>query len=443
MSVQYLCQNCSEVHPKWAGKCNSCGLWNTIIEEEIADTKGSKSSKTYQGAKISSVSVGSYKSNNKNLKRFKTGFSDIDQVLGGGLVEGSVVMIAGQPGIGKSTLLLQILEKDIKDALYITAEESVDQVHDRSVRLRANKDHIKLASSQSADDIAATIRQNSPEVCIVDSIQTVSVARLISAPGTVSQVTNSIHLLAAAAKGSGTTLIVVGHVTKEGSLAGPKVLEHLVDVVLYIEGERLEDLRILRTSKNRYGSTQDSALLSMTEDGLKPSETVSASLIEERTDSDGSVISAVMEGSQPLLVEVQALVTDSPFGYPKRTASGFDLNRLNILIAVLSRRTKLKISDKDIFVNVVGGVKVKDPGIDLAVCVAIASAASKHKLDSKVVVFGEVGLGGEIRRVPYIDKRIKEASNYSLTKIIGPGSSKTKHKPTANLRQALIENLKK
>lgn len=443
MSIQYVCQNCSETHPKWAGKCSSCGSWNTIVEEEVASIKTTKGNKGYVGSKISSISIGKYKSSNKDLKRYKTGFNDIDQVLGGGLVEGSVVMIAGQPGIGKSTLLLQILEKDIKDALYVTGEESVDQVYDRAVRLGVKKDHINLASSQSADDIAATMLKDQPQVCIVDSIQTISVARLVSAPGTVSQVTNSIHLLAAAAKEAGTTLIVVGHVTKEGSIAGPKILEHLVDAVLYIEGDRLEDLRILRTSKNRYGSTTDSALLSMSEKGLRPSDSVSAGLIEERTDTDGSVIAAVVEGNQPLLVEVQALVTDSPFGYPKRTASGFDLNRLNILIAVLSRRTKLKISDKDVFVNIVGGIKIKDPGIDLAVCMAIASASSKHKLNSKTVVFGEVGLGGEVRRVNHIDKRVKEAANFKLTKVIGPANKGSKHKATSDLRQALIENLKK
>jgi len=449
MSVRFVCQQCTETFPKWSGKCSSCNSWNTILEEEVTNIKGSRGKrKGANGEVIKHSSLNDFKKNSTSLKRYSTGYKDIDDVLGGGLVEGSVVMIAGQPGIGKSTLLMQIIGNINPDykCLYITAEESADQVYDRAKRLKVESSNICLASSQSAEDIAETLFKDRPAVCIIDSIQTISVSRLISAPGTVSQVTNSIHLLSSVAKQTNTTLIVVGHVTKEGAIAGPKMLEHLVDVVLYIEGDRFENLRILRSTKNRYGSTQETALLAIDETGLNKKEGISASLIAQKSDVDGSVIAAIAEGNQPMLIEVQALVSDSSFGYPKRTASGYDLNRLNILIAVISKRTKLKIYDKDVFLNIAGGVKVKDPGADLAVCMAIASAVTGHKLNGSTAVYGEVGLGGEIRKVPFSEKRIKEAMNYKMSKIVGPQDSSQKSKQyseTLDLKKAMIQHLKK
>lgn len=444
MAVKFTCQNCSAIHPKWAGKCTDCGSWNSIIEE-IVESVASGSGST--GKNLKSSLIKDIKNKDKNLKRYTTGINDLDIVLGGGLVEGSVVMLAGEPGIGKSTLLMQLLgqfDKNKTSAVYVTAEESQGQVKDRATRLGVKGDNVYLSVSQSTDDIVATLMKDKPKLCIVDSIQTVKVSRLISAPGTVSQVTNSIHQLSSAAKAVGCTLIVVGHVTKEGSIAGPKVLEHLVDAVLYIEGDRHETIRTLRSIKNRFGSTQDSALLQMTDKGLVESDSISAALIAQKSDVDGSVVAAVVEGSQPLLVEIQALVSPSNFGYPKRSSSGFDLNRLNILVAVLTRRTKLKLSDKDIYINVAGGIKLKDPGADLAVCMAIASAASSKKINDSTAVFGEVGLGGEIRTASYSEKRLKEASRYKFKSVIGPknGSSTKPYKEVLDLRQSLITFLK-
>lgn len=443
MSVQYVCQNCSTIHPKWAGKCSSCNAWNVIVEEEY----NSPASSNNITAKLDKSLIKDINTSKNKLTRYVTGLNDLDQVLGGGLVAGSVVMLAGQPGIGKSTLLMQVagrLDKDELSALYVTAEESEEQVKDRADRLGVVGENVFLSSSQSTDAIVANIIKDKPKVCIIDSIQTVKVQRLLSAPGTVSQVTNSIHALSSAAKKANTTLIIVGHVTKEGSIAGPKVLEHLVDVVLYIEGDRYESLRVLRSSKNRFGSTQESALLKMDESGLSESDNISASLIAEKSDVDGSVVAAIIEGSQPLLVEIQALVSETSFGNPKRSASGFDLNRLNILIAVLNKRTKLNLADKDIFINVAGGIKIKDTGADLAVCMAIASACTGKKIDEENTVFGEVGLGGEIRSTRYIQKRVQESKKYNFKKIIGPNSEikDRAYISIGNLRDSLIKFLK-
>lgn len=379
--------------------------------------------------------------------RITTGMADVDAVLGGGIVPASVVLIAGQPGIGKSTVLMQIAYEVSKTrkVLYVSGEESAGQVKVRADRLGAEHKNLYLASSTSADDIAATIASDEYELVIVDSIQTLAMASIASASGSVSQITNSSNLLTQAAKKTNTALIIVGHVTKEGSIAGPKILEHMVDVVVNLEGDRYGGFKMLRAIKNRYGSTSEVGIFEMKDGGLLPVENPSAALLEERTSTDGSVILATMEGNRPLLVEIQALVNSTHFGYPKRTASGFDLNRLNVLVAVLERRTKLNLSDSDIYINVVGGIKLQDPAADLAVCMAIASASKEMRLDGTAVVFGEVGLGGEVRSVPYVDRRIAEAEKLGFTYAIGPKTNDAPKflKPIASMRDALNTYLQK
>lgn len=443
---RFVCQNCGTSHSRWSGRCDNCGEWNTLVEQATSTSgksavdRSSSSGKVLEASSFSSIEV------DDTSDRYKTGFSDLDDVLGGGILPGGVVLLAGQPGIGKSTLLMQVagFVSSGRSVLYVSGEESASQVRLRSRRLKADaNDTLGFASSTSADDIAATIRSSSHSIVIVDSIQTLSLSEITSAPGTVSQITNSSNVIIRAAKESGTAVILVGHVTKEGSIAGPKVLEHLVDVVLQFEGDRYGGFKIVRAIKNRYGSTSEAAIFEMDESGLSLVTNPSASLLAERQNSDGSVVLATIEGTRPLLVEIQALVNPTNFGYPKRTASGFDLNRLNLLIAVLERRTKLSLSDKDIYVNVVGGLRLSDPAADLAVCMAIASAAAQMRLGDDVVVFGEVGLGGEIRSVHSLERRIAEAKKLGFKKAIGPSAGKKDSfiKGEKNLRQVLIDYL--
>jgi DNA repair protein RadA/Sms len=382
----------------------------------------------------------------ETARRMTTGYSDLDAVLGGGILPGGVMLMAGQPGIGKSTLLLQVASEVGKtDAvLYASGEESASQVKLRAERLGANtREQLHFVASTSADDIAATIRSGAYRLVIIDSIQTLSLDEITSAPGTVSQITNSSNVIIRAAKEAGAAVVLVGHVTKEGSIAGPKVLEHLVDVVLQFEGDRYGGFKVVRAVKNRFGSTNEAAIFEMYEQGLRVVENPSAALLAERQNADGSVVMATLEGTRPLLVEIQALVNPTSFGYPKRTASGFDLNRLNLLIAVLERRTKLNLSDKDIYINVVGGLKLNDPAADLAICMAIASAAAGKRLDDELVVFGEIGLGGEIRSVHSSDRRIAEAKKLGFTQAIAPKSAQKDSfiKGVGDLRQALIDYL--
>ena len=383
-----------------------------------------------------------------SVKRLPTGIADLDTVLGGGILPAGVMLLAGQPGIGKSTLLMQVAAHvaEQSSVLYVSGEESASQVKLRATRLGATSgDDLQFVASTSADDIAATIRSGQYKLVIIDSIQTLSLEEIASAPGTVSQITNSSNVIIRAAKASGAAVILVGHVTKEGSIAGPKVLEHLVDVVLQFEGDRYGGFKVVRAVKNRYGSTSEAAIFEMNDKGLRVVENPSAALLAERQNADGSVVLATLEGNRPILVEIQALVNSTNFGYPKRTASGFDLNRLNLLIAVLEKRTKLNLSDKDIYVNVVGGLKLADRAADLAVAMAIASAAAGRKLDDGLVVFGEVGLGGEIRSAQGADKRLNEAKKLGFTQAIAPATSGKKNsfvKGVKDLRQALIGYLK-
>ncbi len=419
-----------------------------MVEQVVEATGKSAVSKSVKSGNLLKVQKMDSIAGKEDVSRMLTGFDDLDNVLGGGILSGGVILIAGQPGIGKSTLLLQISAGIAKNepVLYVSGEESASQVKIRAERLGAEKsESLSFASSTSADDIAATVRAGEYKLVIIDSIQTLSLDEITSAPGTVSQITNSSNVIIRAAKQSGSAVILVGHVTKEGSIAGPKVLEHLVDVVLQFEGDRYGGFKIVRASKNRFGSTNEAAIFEMTEEGLKLVDNPSAALLAERQNADGSVVLATIEGTRPLLVEIQALVSPTNFGYPKRTASGFDLNRLNLLIAVLERRTKLNLSDKDIYINVVGGLKLNDQAADLAICMAIASAAAGRRIDDGTVVFGEVGLGGEIRSARSSDRRIAEAKKLGFTKAIAP-KTKLKNsfiKEVIDLRTALIDYLQK
>ena len=441
---KFVCQNCGAAYPKWSGRCENCGAWNSLLESAPESTGKSAVSRS-AGRKIAAERIRDVKIDQVST-RVDTGIPDLNQVLGGGLMPGGVTLIAGQPGIGKSTILMQLasfISKD-KKVLYASGEESASQVKLRAERLGATEtDNLYLTATTSADDVAATIASGDYQVAIVDSMQTMSMAEVSSAPGTVSQITNSANIIIRAAKAANTSVILVGHITKEGSIAGPKILEHLVDVVLNFEGDRYGGFKMIRAIKNRYGSTSEVAIFDMTDKGLKIVENPSAALLEERADTDGSIVLATLEGNRPLLVEIQALVNKSNFGYPKRAASGFDTNRLTLLVAVLERRTKLDLSDKDIFINVVGGLKLSDRAADLAVCMAIASAAAERKLRDGAVVFGEVGLGGEIRSASMANRRIAEAKKLGFKYAIAPKSA-AKDKfviPAADLRDALNQHL--
>jgi DNA repair protein RadA/Sms len=443
-STRYICNSCGETTTSWSGRCPYCQVWNTLEEQAVISGTAQASSKG-RSLNVQAISDAVL----KDAKRLTTGVNDIDIVFGGGIVEGSVNLLAGQPGIGKSTLLMQLaadLSKNNK-VLYVSGEESAHQVGLRASRLNTVKSKLELATSTSTDDIASTIASNKYDLVVVDSIQAIASSSLTSGAGTISQITASAQSLTLAAKSTNTALIIVGHVTKEGNIAGPKVLEHAVDVVLQLEGDRYGGFKILRAIKNRFGSTNEAGIFEMVEAGLKPVNNPSAALLAERQISDGSIVLATMEGTRPLLVEVQALVNKTSYGYPKRAASGFDLSRLNLLVAMLERRTKLSLADYDIYINIVGGIHIKEPAADLAVCLAIGSAAKGLKLQQNYVVFGEVGLSGEVRHVPYILKRLEEAKKLGFNGAIGPKSSDVKKSSNllaiTDVRSALNKFLEK
>lgn len=443
--TRYVCQNCGAMTSAWAGRCTQCGEWNTL-QEEVAITTSTEAIAS-AGSVLKPESVDMLLT--QDHPRLTSNLSDVDAILGGGLVAGSVNLLAGQPGIGKSTLLLQLAYAVASHVpvLYVSAEESAHQVSLRAARLGAVRPELQLATSTRTDDIVSTIATGKYKLVIVDSIQTVSCEGVSSAAGTVSQITNSTHLLTAAAKQTDTALVLVGHVTKEGSIAGPKILEHVVDVVLQLEGDRYGGFKVLRAVKNRFGSTSEAGIFEMVDTGLKAVENPSAALLAERQVSDGSIVLATMEGTRPLLVEVQALVNKTSYGYPKRAASGIDLNRVNLLVAMLERRTKLNLADQDIYVNIVGGMRITEPAADLAVCMAIGSAAKGLQLKANAVVFGEVGLSGEVRHVPFADKRVAEAKKLGFDAAIGP-VQRTGKKPALlhqvpDVRTALNQFLEK
>lgn len=435
-SVRYVCSSCGAESSSWSGRCHVCGQWNTLDEQLVIQETAVRTS----GNLLQAQSIVDAASHDR--PRLLSGVKEVDEVLGGGLVAGSVNLIAGQPGIGKSTLLLQLAHDLARNypVLYVSGEESAHQIGIRASRIGTKAKQLQLATSTVADDIAATISDGKYKAVIVDSIQTISCNAIASPAGTISQITNSTHLLSAAAKQAETALVLVGHVTKEGSIAGPKVLEHVVDVVLQLEGDRYGGFKVLRAVKNRYGTTSEAGIFEMTDMGLQPVSNPSAALLAERQVSDGSIVLATLEGTRPLLVEVQALVNRTSYGYPKRTASGIDLNRINLLVAMLEKRTKLNLADQDIYINIVGGIRLTEPAADLAICMAIASAARAMQLKQNAVVFGEVGLSGEVRHVPFVEKRVAEAKKLGFDLSIGPvikEKNPSKYHGVRDIRSAL------
>lgn len=410
----FVCSSCGGEHLAWQGRCQFCGEWNSL--KEIKSQKSNLQSRTnINKAPAEIIKLDHVKL--KDFSRIKTGIGEFDRVLGDGIVPGSVILLGGDPGIGKSTLLLQLANK-IKNSLYVSGEESAEQIKLRAERLGLKEVEFSLFIETDISSIIEGINREKPSLVIIDSIQTMFVSDYPSTPGSLVQVRESALRLQQAAKALHIPIILVGHMTKGGEVAGPKTLEHLVDVVLYLEGERYHDSRILRGAKNRFGATDEIGIFEMGEKGMQEVKNPSKIFLEERTENvAGSVVTATMEGTRPLLVEIQALCTPTNFGYPKRTASGFDLNRLNLLTAVLIKRAGINLSGQDIYLNIAGGFRLKDPGIDLAVCAAIASAYKNKPINSKLCLFGEVGLSGEIRRVRFSEKRQIEAKRLGYLSI--------------------------
>lgn len=420
----FYCQSCGYESAKWMGQCPGCREWNTFVEEPVEKTTKASSKMGYGKA---AIPVPIKEISGSEDERVSSGINELDRVLGGGIVKGSLILIGGDPGIGKSTLLLQVtrnLSKTLKKVLYVSGEESLRQIKMRADRLGSDFENLLLLSETNLDDIAETMRKEAPEVVVIDSIQTMYREDVSSAPGSVSQVREATALLMQLAKSLDITIFIVGHVTKEGAVAGPRVLEHMVDTVLYFEGDRHASYRILRGVKNRFGSTNEIGVFEMRSEGLVQVENPSEFMLSGRAvDASGSVITVSMEGTRPLMVEIQALVCHSNFGIPRRQTTGMDFNRVNLLMAVIEKRGGLQIGDQDAYVNIAGGIKVNEPALDLATVLAIISSYRNKALDAKTVVFGEVGLSGEIRAVNQSEQRILEAKKLGFETVVLPKSN--------------------
>ena len=423
----YQCQTCGYVSPKWLGRCPDCGEWNGLVEERKGAVARQSSRDIHPGKSkpqpLSSIASG-YE------QRASTGIKELDRVLGGGVVSGSVILIGGDPGIGKSTLLLQTLfglSKHYGTVLYVSGEESPEQIKIRSERLSINSEDIILISETSLESVLHHVAKGNPKALVVDSIQTVYTEELVSAPGSVSQVRDCASKLMLFAKRSDIPVFIVGHVTKEGAIAGPRVLEHIVDTVLYFEGDRGHSYRILRTVKNRFGATNEIGVFEMSDAGLievkNPSKIF---LLERPADVSGSTVVASLEGTRPLMVEIQSLVSRSTFGMPRRTAMGVDFNRINLLVAVLEKRVGLHLGGMDIFVNIVGGLRISEPAIDLGIITAITSSFRDIPVGQHAFMFGEVGLSGEVRAVTQAEARLKEASMLGFKRALIPSGNAEK-----------------
>lgn len=418
--TKYVCQSCGYVSPRWVGKCPNCNEWNTFVEEAPAPLKASRKPAGV-ASRIEPVAINDIE--REDTPRLRTALEEVDRVLGGGIVPGSLILLGGDPGIGKSTLMMQIaLQLSESVILYVTGEESTRQIKLRAERLQAERaSNILLLAETNLDLILDVIERGSPDMIVIDSIQTMYRPGLESAPGSVSQVRESAALLLRLAKTRGIPVFIIGHVTKEGTIAGPRVIEHMVDTVLQFEGEAHYSYRVLRALKNRFGSTNEIGIFEMHDTGLRevrnPSEVF---LSERRSGTSGSTVVASIEGSRPILVEVQALVTPTSFGVPQRNTTGVDYRRLSLLLAVLEKRVGLHLGQYDVFVNIAGGVKIDEPAVDLGIATSITSSLRDDPVDSTSVAVGEIGLGGEIRTIGQIEKRIQEAAKLGFKRIVIP-----------------------
>ena len=417
----FFCQNCGHEESKWLGQCPMCKEWNTFVEEKVASVKQS-SVKERKEADAQVVTLSSVSTNED--ERVQTGILELDRVLGGGIVPGSLVLVGGDPGIGKSTLLLQVCQKLSameKRVLYISGEESLRQIKLRANRIGEFEDTLYLFCETNLDTIRGVIEKQKPDMVVIDSIQTMYSEEIGSAPGSVSQVRESTNVFMQLAKGLGISIFIVGHVTKEGTVAGPRVLEHMVDTVLYFEGDRHASYRILRGVKNRFGSTNEIGVFDMQKAGLVEVENPSEFMLSGKPEhASGSVVACAMEGTRPMLMEIQALVCKTNFGMPRRTAAGFDYNRVNLLMAVLEKRIGLPLSNYDAYVNIAGGIRMNEPASDLGIVMAIASSYKNKPVAEDTIVFGEVGLSGEVRAVTMPEQRVAEAKKLGFKTCIVP-----------------------
>ncbi len=434
MVTQYVCQQCGAESAKWQGQCQKCGSWNSLVEvlkskKDLKATKQAANIRHYLPEEMTPTPLNTIRTD--TLPRLSTGFAEFDRVLGGGMVPGSVVLIGGEPGVGKSTLLLQTILNT--GGIYISAEESAHQVKSRADRMNsAQLDRVSLLSTSNIDRAIASIetQEKPPAMVIIDSIQTVSTDDLEGVPGSVGQVRECAHRLVRLAKKSNTPLVIVSHVTKEGTLAGPKVLEHVVDAVIYVEGEDMSLMRIIRGTKNRFGPVHEVGLFELSENGMTEVADTFGAFAPSQPLASGSVLTISMEGIRPMMLEVQALATPTSFGLPRRTANGMDYNRLLMLLAVLGKRTKLKLGNHDVYTNIAGGIKIRETALDLAVCLAVASSLLDTSLEDGVIAFGEVSLSGEIKPVVGQSKRIEQAKKLGYTRFITSDTAQ-------NINQAL------
>ena len=420
----YFCQNCGHEESKWLGQCPMCREWNTFVEEKVTVSKGTAAKNSVREAEV--VTLSSVSTDQED--RMQTEIEELDLVLGGGVVPGSLVLVGGDPGIGKSTLLLQVckrLSDQGRKVLYISGEESLKQIKLRANRMGTFSDHLLLLCETNLETIRQVIEREHPAVAVIDSIQTMYSEEVTAAPGSVSQVREATNTLMQIAKGLNITIFIVGHVTKEGTVAGPRVLEHMVDTVLYFEGDRHASYRILRGVKNRFGSTNEIGVFEMRETGLEEVPNPSEYMLNGRPeDASGSVVACSMEGTRPILMEIQALVCRSNFGMPRRTAAGTDYNRVNLLMAVLEKRVGLPLSNYDAYINIAGGIRMNEPAIDLGIVMAIVSSYKNQSISPGTIVFGEVGLSGEVRAVSMPEQRVAEARKLGFKTCIMPQVSK-------------------
>ncbi|MCR5526412.1 MAG: DNA repair protein RadA [Lachnospiraceae bacterium] len=424
----FFCQNCGYEASKWMGQCPVCHEWNTMVEETVQKSSGSTKDRIAAAGGAARVRPATLASIEMYAEdKVSSGIDELDRVLGGGIVKGSMLLVGGDPGIGKSTLLLQVC-RNVSEAghelLYVSGEESLKQIKLRAARLGEFTEHLKLLSETNLDTIADIITETKPEMVVIDSIQTMFNENVQAAPGSVSQVRETTGVLLKVAKTLGISVFIIGHVTKEGAVAGPRVLEHMVDTVLYFEGDTKANYRILRGVKNRFGSTDEIGVFEMNEDGLREVKNPSEFMLSGRPENaSGSVVTCCMEGTRPLLVEIQALVCDTNFGFPRRQATGTDYNRVNLLMAVLEKRVGMRLSNSDAYVNIAGGMKVGEPAVDLGIVMAVASSFKNRAIDPKLVCFGEVGLSGEVRAVSQANNRVSEAKRLGFTTVVMPESS--------------------